>query len=598
MRICTALRVVCLALMLLAGGTASASSATRNIVLLFDERPELPGLAVLDADLVRTLATNTGYHIEVYREAMDLSRFGSDTYQAFLRDVLRTKYAGKQIDVVVAILGPALDFVLTHGEEIFPGTPIVFCGVDRREVADRSLPANVRGIAVNREFAPTLELALKVHPQTRHIVVVGGTSDFDRRILEQAKSEFLAYENRLAFTYLTALPLQELLTKLAALPLETIVLFATLFQDGAGAAFVPHDVIQRVSSAASVPMYGFVDQYFGRGIVGGSLYTLSAQGTEAAKLVLQVLEGSAPPGPALLDVPSRKTLFDWRQMQRWGIAASSLPAGSEIRFRNPTTWDRYRLHILAVCAALVLQAALITWLLYEHRRRRRSEGAAYELSGRLIHAQEEERSRLARELHDDVTQRLALLAIDIGREERNVPRASDDGALTSIRERVVRLSEDVHSLSYRLHPSVLEDLGLLEALRSEAERFSRTCPLRLEVSASDIPESLPRDAALCLFRIAQEGLRNIARHAAANRAELSLRRLNGGLQLTISDDGVGFDPSRHHDRISLGHASMRQRAVLLGGNVNIDSSPGRGTTVLAWVPLKDERRVVSAHAAE
>ena len=241
---------------------------------------------------------------------------------------------------------------------------------------------------------------------------------------------------------------------------------------------------------------------------------------------------------------------------------------------------------------------MITWLLYEHRQRRRSEGAAYELSGRLIHAQEEERGRLARELHDDVTQRLALLAIDIGREERNVPRSSGAGALTSIRERVVRLSEDVHSLSYRLHPSVLEDLGLLEALKSESDRFSRTCPLRLEVNAADIPESLPRDAALCLFRIAQEGLRNIARHAAANRAELSLRRLNGGLQLTISDDGVGFDPSRHHNRISLGHASMRQRAFQLGGNVNIDSSPGRGTTILAWVPLKDERTAVSAHAAE
>src|SRR5262245_4150332 len=105
MRICTALRVVCLALIVLVGGVASASSATRDVVLLLDERPELPGLAVLDADLVRTLSANLGDHIEIYREAMDLSRFGSNTYQEFLRDVLRTKYAGKQIDVVVAILG-------------------------------------------------------------------------------------------------------------------------------------------------------------------------------------------------------------------------------------------------------------------------------------------------------------------------------------------------------------------------------------------------------------------------------------------------------------------------------------------------------------
>jgi signal transduction histidine kinase len=300
----------------------------------------------------------------------------------------------------------------------------------------------------------------------------------------------------------------------------------------------------------------------------------------------------------LSEVAARKTLFDWRQMQRWGIAASSLPAGSEIHFRNPTTWGRYRVHILVVCAALLIQGALIAWLLYEHRQRRRSEAAAYELSGRLIHAQEEERSRLARELHDDVTQRLALLAIDIGREERNLAGPSASGAMRSIRERVARLSEDVHSLSYRLHPSVLEDLGLVEALRSEADRFSRTCPVRLLVNASDIPENLPRDAALCLFRIAQEGLRNIARHAGASRAELALRRLYGGLQLTIRDDGVGFNPSLSHNRTSLGHASMRRRAFLVGGKLDIDSSPGRGTAILAWVPLNEERSMVSAHSAE
>jgi signal transduction histidine kinase len=588
---------LCAALIVWAGSAAPVSSATRHVVLLFDERPELPGLAVLDADLVRTLTAISTDHIEIYREAMDLSRFSSSTHQNSLRDALRTKYADKKIDVAVAILGPALDFLLTHGQEIFPGTPIVFCGIDRRELRESALPAHVRGIVVKREFAPTLEIALGIHPHAKRVAVVGGTSEFDTRLLEQMKGEFVAYEDRLAFTYLTGMPLPQLLRDLAQLPPQTIVLFTTLFQDGAGEAFVPHDVVPRVSAAASVPTYGFVDQYLGRGIVGGSLYSFSAQGMEAAKLVLQVMEGRAPPGPLLLDVPSRKALFDWRQLQRWGIGASRLPAGSEIRFRNPTTWERYRVHIVVVCATLLLQAALITWLLHEHRRRRRSEGAAYELSGRLIHAQEEERSRLARELHDDVTQRLALLAIDIGREERDLRGSSTSGTMRSIRERVIRLSEDVHALSYRLHPSVLEDLGLIEALKSESERFSRVYPLKLEVEAKEIPENLPRDAALCLFRIAQEGLRNVARHAAASRVELSLRYLGGGLQLAIKDDGVGFDPSTPHNRTTLGHASMRQRVALLGGTVEIDSRPGRGTTVRAWVPLKEECAHASAPMA-
>jgi signal transduction histidine kinase len=154
--------------------------------------------------------------------------------------------------------------------------------------------------------------------------------------------------------------------------------------------------------------------------------------------------------------------------------------------------------------------------------------------------------------------------------------------MAPVREELVRLSEDVHALSYRLHPTILKDLGLVEALKSECARFSQC---RLEVNAEDIPERLPEEVALCLYRIAQEGLRNIARHAGASRTQVALRRLDGGLQLVVQDNGAGFDPRQGRARASLGHASMRQRVALLGGRVDIQSSPGRGTTILAWVPL-------------
>jgi signal transduction histidine kinase len=167
--------------------------------------------------------------------------------------------------------------------------------------------------------------------------------------------------------------------------------------------------------------------------------------------------------------------FNWREMQRWGISETRLPAGSEIFFRDPTAWEQYRVQILGTVAIVLGQSALIGWLLYEHRRRRRSEAAAHDLSGRLINAHEEERARLARELHDDVTQRLAMLAIDAGRKERVLSGSAADTVMREMREGLVRLSEDVHALSYRLHPSILEDLGLIEALKAECER-SRPTP--------------------------------------------------------------------------------------------------------------------------
>jgi hypothetical protein len=160
MRRCTALVVMCIALIFWMASALPVSSATRNVVMLFNERRELPGQAALEAEFVRTLTSNSPDHIEIYHETMDLSRFGSDTYPTLLKNYLRDKYADKKIDVAVAVFGPALEFLLDHGEAIFPGSPMVFCAVDRRELGDRSLPPHVHGVLLKREFAPTLELAI------------------------------------------------------------------------------------------------------------------------------------------------------------------------------------------------------------------------------------------------------------------------------------------------------------------------------------------------------------------------------------------------------------------------------------------------------
>ena len=373
MRLSLILRGLWIALIVLVSAPVAAPCATRHVVMLFDERVELPGLANLEAEFVRTLNSNSLDRIETYRETMDLSRFDSETYQTLLRDYLRAKYANKKIDVVLAVFGRALEFLLKHGDAIFPGTPIVFCGIDKEELGERSLPPHVRGVLLNREFAPTLELALNLHPVTKQFAVVAGTSEYDTRLLNWARQDFSAYESRLTFTYLTTLPLQRLLTELAGLPPHTIVLFMTFFRDGAGESFVPHNVVPLVSDAASAPVYGFNDQFLGRGIVGGSLYSSSTQGMEAAKLVLHVLDGSERLRLPLVEVSSNKVMFDWRQMQRWGISESRLPPGSEILFRNPTAWEQYRGYILAVIAAILIQSALIFWLLYEQGRRQRAE---------------------------------------------------------------------------------------------------------------------------------------------------------------------------------------------------------------------------------
>jgi ABC-type uncharacterized transport system substrate-binding protein len=236
--------------------------------------------------------------------------------------------------MAVAAMSPALDFLLTQGDTVFPGTPVVFCGIDRRSFEGRSLPSHVTGVLVKREFAPTLELALRLHPGTERIVFVGGTSEFDAQLVKQAREELGRFEDRLAFTWLTAPPLRELLTHLSQLPPRTIVLYSGLFRDGAGESYVPHAVAERLAAAANAPVYAFVDQYLGRGIVGGHLYSLDAHGEAAANLALQILAGMAPSQLPLVESAASRTMFDWRELQRWGIDESQLPPEAIIRFAS------------------------------------------------------------------------------------------------------------------------------------------------------------------------------------------------------------------------------------------------------------------------
>ncbi len=218
--------------------------------------------------------------------------------------------------------------------------------------------------------------------------------------------------------------------------------------------------------------------------------------------------------------------------------------------------------------------------------RRRGEDEARDLNGRLITAHEDERARLAHALHDDVTQRLALLAIDAGQKEKGLGDTIAGQALRSIRHDLVQLSEDVHALSYALHPAILEDLGLIEALKAECSRFGAVEGISTRFRHGKDIEQPTWDLSLCLYRVAQESLRNVARHANANSVEVELRAVDGGIELAVQDNGVGFDPTRKQMRPSLGLAGMRQRLSLVDGKFLIDSAPGGGTNIVARAPWK------------
>jgi signal transduction histidine kinase len=260
-------------------------------------------------------------------------------------------------------------------------------------------------------------------------------------------------------------------------------------------------------------------------------------------------------------------------------------ASIEYRFGHPEKGERWMQHLARVAERDADRRAVRTFgVLRDITNRKLAEAEQGQLGRRLIAAHEAERALLARELHDDVTQRLAVLAIDVGRAERAAPDQAHAQAMLDIRHGLIRLSEDVHALAYQLHPSVLEELGLAEALRAECERVGRRGSLQLSVGIEGTPGDLDRDAALCLFRIAQEALNNVTRHAKARSAGVTLRHMDGGCLLVVQDDGAGFVTDQPGTGRTLGLASMRERIRLVNGTLDIESAPGQGTTVMAWVP--------------
>jgi signal transduction histidine kinase len=212
------------------------------------------------------------------------------------------------------------------------------------------------------------------------------------------------------------------------------------------------------------------------------------------------------------------------------------------------------------------------------------------LAGRLLSVQEQERRRLARELHDDLTQRLAVLAIEAGKLEQQL-----ESSPSEIRERVaqmkhqmVRLSSDVHDISRQLHPSIIDDLGLSKAIQSECVNFAKREGIAVKYEPKDIPPGIPGDTAVCLFRIVQEGLRNIAKHAKVTEAQVRLEGSDDTITLTVEDAGVGFDPAKVAGEAGLGLASMQERTRLIQGQFLVQSEPGRGTVIRVAVGLSGD----------
>jgi signal transduction histidine kinase len=380
------------------------------------------------------------------------------------------------------------------------------------------------------------------------------------------------------------------------LPPQSAVYYYSVDRDGADQNFHPLDYLDRVAAVAGAPVYSWVDSAMDHGIVGGYLKNQTLQVRTIGGIALRVLRGEPADSIPISSPDLNVNEVDWRQLRRWGISESRVPAGTMIRFREPSAWDRYKIYILGVVVAILAQTALIAGLLLQHARRREAERkvlgsqaalrATYErnraLGARLLLAQETERARIARELHDDISQQMALLEMDL-KLMGNAAQGEAGALAGEALDRVRGIARTVHDLSHRLHPAKLRLIGLVAALDGLQRELSHS-GIAITVTHDNIPSTLPQNLTVCVFRIVQEALQNAVRYSGAHAVSVHVNGDGEQIALVVADDGRGFDVSSAWGK-GLGLISMGERVEAIGGTFAIHSTPGAGTRLEVNVPL-------------
>jgi PAS domain S-box-containing protein len=633
------LSVIAVALLVSRSTAVSPMTEVRRVLIINDIGIiSSPGFAEVD-QAVLTGLEKSPYRIELYEESLDLILFPDRVSQDRGREEIIQKYSARKPDVIIAAGPESLKFIAKLYDQ-FQGIPIVFCTIWSGIPDQLRYGMPFTGVLAQLHPDGTLNVALRLLPNTKHVVVVGGVGKFDKGWEAVAKQSFQNYESKLEFTYLFDLTMPALLERLKHLPNDTIVYHTSISQDAAGDYFIDSaQSIPMVASAANAPVFVMDDVDLRAGTVGGDLVNWADDGRIAAEMAVRVLNGEKPQ-----DIPvvtsNHAYMFDWRALKRWGMNEKNLPPGSIVLHRRPSFWELYKQYVLAAIFLILVQSAAILGLLWQRARRRkteaelirseekfsksfrqsplaisiartkddcyidvnetfeqqtgwcrdevigrspsdinlwvdpherllfikqllaegnvrdlevrirrkdgqirttlgsaelievngkpctlsvfadvterkRAEEALASLSGRLIGAQDEERKRIAREIHDDYNQRVAMLAIDLEQLAENVGDSSGETSqkVHDLFDRVSELGADLHSLSHRLHSSTLESLGLLVGLEAFCKEFAEQQGVQVDFAHENVPRGVPADAALCMFRITQEALRNVKRPA-------------------------------------------------------------------------------------
>lgn len=411
-------------------------------------------------------------------------------------------------------------------------------------------------------------------PTLSEVVLIGATADDVNRA---AASMRPVLGSNVPIEPLVAPSHEELAHRFARLSNAAAIVYLNVPRDSRGRVWEPRRYLQELVAIAPRPVFGWASSYVGTGMVGGPLLDATDVGERVGRLAADILSGADPARMQPVVVGSARVVYDWGPLRRFGIPLDRLPRGAEVINRPVPVWESYPRTTSAVAALTLFLLGSIGVLVRSRRRVREANAAELATSRRLLQAQDEERLRIARDLHDDLCQDMTILALEVDRAE------GTDLGHGAFGDRVRRLIDRTRSIAVGLHATHVGTVPFPDTLIAHVSTLQGWTGLDIRIDATSWDAEPPPAVALALFRCVQEALQNVTRHADAGQVTVTVASSSRGIRIEVTDDGIGFDPSLR-GQAGLGLASMRERMALVGGTVTVRSTKFRGTTIRLTAP--------------
>jgi signal transduction histidine kinase len=553
-----ALLVACV----VASGIAAISSAdtaeTKRVMLLHSFGRDFKPWSDYARSIREELERQSRWPLDITDHSLVTARSSDEDPEPAFVEYLRALFAKRPLDLVVSIGAPATAFVQRHRERLFAATPMVLTAVEQRRIQWSRLTANDAAVPVWINYRAAFENILQVLPATKNIIVVVGTSPIEKFWKDAIGKEAEPLAGRIAFSWTDHLSFGDLLKQAAALPPNTAIFWELMIVDGAGVIHEGSAPLKRLHAVSSAPIFSYDESFFGGEIVGGPLLRVVDTSRQTAAVAIRILGGEKAGDIKIPPVAFARPQFDWREMRHWGIDESSLPPGSLVLYREPTMWHRYRVQIIAVVALLLLQGALIAWLLYEHWRRQDVEARSIQQVTELARMNRlATAGQLSASIAHEIRQPLAAIA------------SSGSAGLNWLNKRVPDLEEVRIALQTVVRQSHRAD----DVIKGVRAMFSHDSTVWTKVNLNEIVEQvlalMSRNIAATSIRLntkltdnppplvmadpvqLQQLVLNLIMNAveAMTESDRGARMLNietrfdqtGSVILTIADSGPGFD---------------------------------------------------------